>query len=282
MMRSLWSRAGSSAGDVRVRARACLAGMLAGLERRTSWPLAEHAGERTPDGMQRLFTAARWDQDLVRDDLRGYVTAALGHPDGVLTGHDTGFEKGGSFSAGVQRQYTGTAGKITNCQIGVFLAYASGKGRALIDRELYLPRSWTGDEARLAAAKVPDGTVFRTKPQLLRLMIERAITAGRGRAICDWVDRTATGAIALAELRRIGSRDGAALGSTGHARTGRAALGPPRCGAPGRSIASLISASNAQAIARQPAGQEPDGARAQPLAVEVLFDLLLPGKGHCH
>jgi SRSO17 transposase len=163
---------------VRFRARACLAGMLSGLERKTGWSLAGHAGEGAPDGMQRLFTAPRWDQDLVRDDVRGYVTAALGDPEGVLIGDDTGFEKGGSCSAGVQRQYTGTAGKITNCQIGVFLAYAGPGGRALADRELYLPRSWTGDEARLAAAGVPDGTSFRTKPQLLRLMIERAVAAG--------------------------------------------------------------------------------------------------------
>jgi SRSO17 transposase len=164
--------------EVRVRARACLAGMLAGLERKTGWSLAEHAGEAGPGGMQRLFTTAKWDQDAVRDDVRAYAAAAPGGPDGVLIGDDTGFEKGGSCSAGVQRQYTGTAGKITNCQIGVFLAYASPKGRALIDRELYLPRSWTGDEARLAGAGVPGDRAFRTKPQLLQEMIERAIAAG--------------------------------------------------------------------------------------------------------
>jgi SRSO17 transposase len=159
--------------EVRVRARACLAGMLSGAERKTSWSLAEQAGEASPDGMQRLFTTARWDEDLVRDDLRGYVTAALGDRDGVLIGDDTGFEKKGDRSAGVQRQYTGTAGKITNCQVGVFLAYASPKGRALIDRELYLPRSWTGDESRLTAAQVPHERRFQTKPQLLQAMIER-------------------------------------------------------------------------------------------------------------
>jgi SRSO17 transposase len=163
--------------EARVRARACIAGMLSGLERKTGWSLAEHAGERTPDGMQRLFTTAKWDEDLVRDDLRGYVTAALGGPDGVLIGDDTGFEKKGACSAGVQRQYTGTAGKVTNCQLGVFLAYAGPEGRALIDRELYLPRSWTGDPERLAAAKAPAGMAFQTKPQLLRAMIERAIDA---------------------------------------------------------------------------------------------------------
>jgi SRSO17 transposase len=134
--------------EVRSRARVCVAGMLSGLERKTGWSLAEHAGEATPDDMRRLFNSARWDQDLVRDDVCGYVTAALGDPGGVLIGDDTGFEKGGSRSAGVQRQYTGAAGKLANCQLGVFLAYASALGRALIDRELYLPRSWTGDQRR--------------------------------------------------------------------------------------------------------------------------------------
>src|SRR3984885_14184258 len=114
--------------EVRVRARACLAGMLSGLERKTSWSLAEHAGEARPDGMQRLFTTARWDRDAVRDDLLRYVASAIGGPDGVLIGDDTGFEKSGPRSAGVQRQYTGTAGKITNCQLGGFLAYAGRKG----------------------------------------------------------------------------------------------------------------------------------------------------------
>jgi SRSO17 transposase len=128
--------------------------------------------------MQRMFTTARRDAGGVRDDLRGYVASAIGGPDGVLIGDGTGFEKGGSASAGVQRQSTGTAGKITNCQLGVFLACASPKGRALVDRELYLPRSWTGDAQRLAAAGVPGGTVFRTKPRLLDLMIGRAVAAG--------------------------------------------------------------------------------------------------------
>jgi SRSO17 transposase len=92
--------------------------MLSGLERKTGWSLAEHAGEAVPGGMQRLFTAARWDQDDVRDDIRGYAAFVLGDPDGVLIGDDTGLEKKGSHSAGVQRQYTGTAGKVTNCQLG--------------------------------------------------------------------------------------------------------------------------------------------------------------------
>ncbi|MFB9891553.1 IS701 family transposase [Planobispora takensis] len=165
--------------EVRLRARACLGGLLSGLERKTGWSLAEHAGEATPDGMQRLMTSARWDVGGVRDDLRSYVIDRLGDADGVLVDDDTGFEKKGLCSAGVQRQYTGTVGKITNCQIGVFLGYATVRGRALVDRELYLPRtSWVADADRCAAAKVPAATPFATKPQLLQAMIGRAITAG--------------------------------------------------------------------------------------------------------
>ncbi|RVX39294.1 DDE superfamily endonuclease [Nonomuraea polychroma] len=104
--------------EVRLRARSCVEGLLSGLERKNGWTLAEYAGDRTPDGMQRLFNAAVWDEHRVRDDIRNYVLASLGHPGGVLVGDDTGFEKAGICSAGVQRQYTGTAGKITNCQIG--------------------------------------------------------------------------------------------------------------------------------------------------------------------
>jgi SRSO17 transposase len=106
------------------------------VERKNGWQLAEQAGERTPDGMQRLLTTACWDPDGVRDDVRAYVTEHLGDPGGVLVVDETGFLKKGGKSAGVQRQYSGTAGRIENCQIGVFLAYASGKGRALVDREL--------------------------------------------------------------------------------------------------------------------------------------------------
>ncbi|WP_442813780.1 IS701 family transposase [Streptosporangium subroseum] len=165
--------------EVRLRARACLQGLLSGLERKTGWSLAEYAGETTPDGMQRLLTSAKWDPDGARDDVRTYLIDHLGDPEGVLVGDDTGFEKKGVCSAGVQRQYTGTAGKITNCQIGVFLGYATPRGHALVDRELYLPRtSWIADAPRCATAKIPDEVAFATKPQLLQAMIERAITAG--------------------------------------------------------------------------------------------------------
>jgi SRSO17 transposase len=127
--------------EVRRRAGGFLRGLLAGIERKNSWQLAEQAGAATPDGMQRLLNHARWDPDEVRDDLRGYVLEHLGDPGAVLVVDETGFLKKGTKSAGVQRQYSGTAGRIENCQLGVFLAYASRHGHALIDRELYLPRA---------------------------------------------------------------------------------------------------------------------------------------------
>jgi len=163
--------------EPRRRVLAYLRGLLGNVGRKNGWQLAEHAGERTPDGMQRLLATADWDPDLVRDDLRAYVVEYLGDPAAVLVVDETGFLKKGTTSVGVQRQYSGTAGKVDNCQIGVFLAYASGTGRAFIDRELYLPRSWTDDPARCRAAHVPSEVGFRTKPQLARVMLERALDA---------------------------------------------------------------------------------------------------------
>jgi len=164
--------------EPRRRALAYLRGLLGNVTRKNGWQLAEHAGERTPDGMQRLLSTAGWDPDLVRDDLREYVVEHLGDPGAVLVVDETGFLKKGTTSVGVQRQYSGTAGKVDNCQLGVFLAYASPKGRAMIDRELYLPESWTDDPARCKAARVPQEVGFRTKPQLAQVMLERALDAG--------------------------------------------------------------------------------------------------------
>jgi SRSO17 transposase len=124
------------------------------------------------------LATADWDPDLVRDDLRAYVVEQLGDPGGVLVVDETGFLKKGATSVGVQRQYSGTAGQVDNCQLGVFLAYASPKGRAMIDRELYLPEGWTDDPARCQAARVPEQVGFRTKPELARVMLERALDAG--------------------------------------------------------------------------------------------------------
>ena len=127
--------------EVRRRVAGFLRGLLGGVDRKNGWQLAEHARETTPDGMQRLLTTARWDPDALRDDMRDYVVEHLGDPGGVLVVDETGFLKKGTKSAGGKRQYSGTAGRIENCQVGVFLAYASGKGRALVDRELYLPNT---------------------------------------------------------------------------------------------------------------------------------------------
>ncbi len=164
--------------EPRRRALSYVRGLLAGLERKNGWTLAEHAGEVSPDGMQRLLRTACWDADAVRDDLREYVVEHLGDPGGVLIVDDTGFVKKGTRSAGVQRQYSGTAGRTENCQIGTFLGYASVRGRALIDRELYLPESWTEDRGRCRAAGIPDEVQFATKPRQAQAMIERALAAG--------------------------------------------------------------------------------------------------------
>jgi SRSO17 transposase len=157
--------------EVRRRASGFLGGLLSGAERKNGWQLAEQAGDHTPDGMQRLLNHARWDADQVRDDLRDYVVEQLGDPAGVLVVDETGFLKKGTRSAGVKRQYSGTAGRIENCQIGVFLAYASPRGHALIDRELYLPQSWTEDRPRCQQAGIGDRVEFHTKPQLARAML---------------------------------------------------------------------------------------------------------------
>jgi len=164
--------------EVRRRAGGFLQGLLSGAERKNGWQLAEQAGDHTPDGMQRLLNHARWDPDQVRDDLRDYVTEHLGDPGGVLVVDATGFLKKGTKSAGVQRQYSGTAGRIENCQVGVFLAYAGPRGHALVDRELYLPRSWTDDRPRCREAGIPGQVEFCTKPQLAKVMLARALDAG--------------------------------------------------------------------------------------------------------
>ncbi len=164
--------------EPRARVREYVSGLVAGLERKNGWTLAERAGEVSPDGMQRLLRRADWDVDGVRDDVRGYVVEHLGDRDGVLIADETGFLKKGTRSAGVQRQYSGTAGRTENCQVGTFLAYASARGHTLIDRELYLPQSWIEDRDRCRAAGIPDEVEFTTKPRQAQAMIGRAIDAG--------------------------------------------------------------------------------------------------------
>jgi SRSO17 transposase len=164
--------------ELRGRVRGFLLALLADLPRKNCWTIAEHAGDATPDGMQHLLTRARWDTDGVAADLRDYVIEHLGEPGAVLVIDETGDVKKGDHTVGVQRQYTGTAGRIENSQVAVYLSYASRRGHALIDRALYLPRSWTDDPERCAAAGVPAEVGFATKPELATTMLGRALDAG--------------------------------------------------------------------------------------------------------
>jgi SRSO17 transposase len=163
--------------EPRRTAREFVLGLLSPVERKNCWWLAEQAGHGDPQAMQRLLRTAVWDADAVRDDVRGFVAGRLGDAAGVLICDETGFLKKGIGSVGVQRQYSGTAGRIENSQVGVFLSYASARGRALIDRRVYLPKSWTGDPQRCAAAGVPAEVKFATKPELALDMITGAVAA---------------------------------------------------------------------------------------------------------
>jgi SRSO17 transposase len=165
--------------EPRQRAMAYLRGLLSFTERKNGWQLAELAGEATPDGMQRLLNTAKWDADQVRDDLQQYVLRHLADPEAVLVVDETGFLKKGTKSAGVAAQYTGTAGKIANCQIGVFLAYATRSGAVLLDRELYLHADWEKDPERCQEAGVPEERRKTIpKPTLAKQMLARAFTHG--------------------------------------------------------------------------------------------------------
>jgi SRSO17 transposase len=167
-----------AAPSVAASANAFLDGLLGAERRKTSWMRAEAAGDPGPWRQQAILGRSRWDADALRDVVRDDVVDTLAAPEAVLVIDETGFLKQGNASCGVGRQYTGSAGKITNCQIGVFAAYVSNKGHAFIDRQLYLPKAWTGDPARMRAAHVPEGTTFATKPQLALAMVARAIKAG--------------------------------------------------------------------------------------------------------
>ncbi len=164
--------------EPRERATDYLRGLLSPVERKNSWQLAEAAGAWKPYGFQHLLGRAAWSADEVRDDLQAYVIEHFHDEGAVLVIDETGFLKKGVKSAGVARQYTGTAGGVENCQVGVFLTYAAARGRTFLDRELYLPEVWAGDAARRAAAGVPEEVRFATKPQLARRMIARHPRAG--------------------------------------------------------------------------------------------------------
>jgi SRSO17 transposase len=162
----------------RHRVQAYLQGLLSAAERKNSWQVAEVCGESTPYGFQYLLSRADWDAEAVREELRRYVVQHLGDRTGVLVLDETGFPKKGRHSAGVARQYRGTLGKVDNCQIGVFLSYASPLGYALLDRELYLPKAWTDNQQRCRQAGIPEDRCFATKPQLAQQMLARAFAAG--------------------------------------------------------------------------------------------------------
>jgi len=170
--------------EPRQRAIRYLRGLMSHTPRKNGWQLAEQAGDVTPDGMQRLLSTSVWDVEAVRDELQRYVRESLGHPQGVLVLDETGFLKKGTKSVGVKRQYSGTAGRIENCQIGVFVAYSSPRGHVLLDRALYLPKEWVTDEARRHEAHVPDEVGFQTKPELAQQMLERTLQSGLP---CTWV-----------------------------------------------------------------------------------------------
>jgi SRSO17 transposase len=155
-------------------------GLLAPVERKNGWQLAEMTGQSTPYKIQQFLYRGRWDTDELRDQLQRYVKDHLGSPEGVLVVDETGFLKKGTHSAGVQRQYSGTAGRIENCQIGVFLSYATPQGYTFVDRQLYLPESWTNDPQRCRAAGVPQNIRFQTKPEMGLSLIQRAIANGIG------------------------------------------------------------------------------------------------------
>ena len=163
--------------ESRERAKNYIKGLLSPVERKNSWQLAEMMGETTPYGLQQFLYRSPWDPDVIRDDTRSYVVEHLGDSDAILVVDETGFLKKGEHSAGVQRQYSGTAGKVENCQLGVFLAYVSRHGHALIDRTLYLPESWIEDRERCAQAGIPEETVFATKPAQALDMLQRAFVA---------------------------------------------------------------------------------------------------------
>ena len=164
--------------EPRQNALAYVRGLLSERERKNSWTLSEQAGQAVPDRMQRLLSSTDWDPDLVRDDLQSYVVEHLGDREGILIVDETGFLKKGDRSAGVARQYTGTAGRIENAQVGVFLTYSTTRGRTFLDRELYLPKGWTEDRARCDRAGIPAGRGFRTKPELAIDMLRRALDGG--------------------------------------------------------------------------------------------------------
>jgi SRSO17 transposase len=243
-----------------------LDGLLGEERRKTGWMRAEAAGDPGPWRQQAILGRGRWDADALRDIVREYVVETLAEADAVLVVDETGFLKQGKASCGVARQYTGSAGKITNCQIGVFAAYISGRGHAFIDRSLYLPKVWAEDPARRAAAQVPQEIAFATKPQLARAMVERAIAAGVPFA---WVAGDSIYGVSEVEmaLRRAGK--GYVLGVNATSQFNSWGTTPPVAG----TAAAIAGALDSAAWRRLSAGTGSKGERLFDWAYVELADL---------
>jgi SRSO17 transposase len=255
-------------GDVRVSSSAnqFLDGLLGEERRKTGWMRAEAAGDPGPWRQQAVLGRSHWDAEALIDIVRDYVLENLADPDAVLVIDETGFLKQGKTCCGVGRQYTGSAGKITNCQIGVFATYASRHGHAFIDRRLYLPKAWTDDPARMAAAHVPPGTVFATKPALARQMIERAIVAD---VAFSWVAADTVYGVGDIEmtLRRAGK--GYVLGVASSHHFGSWGDRPPVAG----TAEEIAKGLDASAWKRLSAGEGTKGPRLHDWAYCELADI---------
>ncbi len=282
-MLELWA---SSLRDVKARIRPLftqervaasaglfLDGLLGPERRKTGWMRAEAAGDPGPWRQQAILGRGRWEADALRDVVRDYALETLADPDAVLVIDETGFLKQGKSSCGVGRQYTGSAGKITNCQIGVFAAYVSRHGHAFIDRALYLPKAWTDDPARLAAAHVPEETGFATKPRLARRMIERATTSEMPFA---WVAADTVYGVSELEmaLRRAGK--GYVLGMPSTQQVWSSGKQPGVAGTAEEVAAALVPA----AWQRLSAGAGTKGPRVYDWAYVELADLDAQAQGY--
>jgi SRSO17 transposase len=243
-----------------------LDGLLGEERRKTGWMRAEAAGDPGPWRQQAILGRGRWDADALRDMVREYALEHLAADDAVLVVDETGFLKQGKASCGVARQYTGSAGKITNCQIGVFAAYVSDKGHAFIDRALYLPKAWADDPARRAAAHVPPEIAFATKPHLASAMVERAIAAGVPFA---WVVGDSIYGVSEVEtaLRRAGK--GYVLGVNSNSQFNSWGSKPPVAG----TAAEIASTLDPSARRRLSAGAGSKGERLFDWAYLELADL---------
>jgi len=255
-------------------ALAYLRGLLGPLERKNGWHLAEAAGAATPYGIQHLLGRAVWDAEAVRDELRAYVVEHLGDPGAVLVVDETGFLKKGDRSVGVQRQYSGTAGRVENCQVGVFLAYATPHGHAFLDRDLYLPKSWADDPARCRAAGVPADVEFGTKPQLARAMLARAIAA---EVPFGWVtgDEVYGGDRRLRVWLEAQDRPHVLAVKTTEPLWALTETGPAQVAA-----AAVVAALPAAAWVRHSAGDGAKGPRLYDWAWAPIRPLKAPGKGY--